>query len=88
MKVEISTNKREIYSLIGQVNFLRRFIPRFVEIFINVTNTLRKDYEIKWTIEAKKYFNDIKKEIIEEHVLVILDFLKTLLFSLFVLSTL
>ena len=45
MKVEIPRNKKEIQSLIGQVNFLRRFIPSFVEILRNVTNMLRKDCE-------------------------------------------
>ena len=42
----------------------------------NVTNRLRKYREIKWTIESKKYFNDIKKAIAEAHVLVCLDFSK------------
>ena len=37
---------------------------------------LRKYCEIKWTIEGKKYFNDIKKEIIEYHVLVSREFYK------------
>ena len=31
---------------------------------------LRKDNDIKWTIEAKKYFNDIKKESTKAHVLI------------------
>ena len=53
LKVEVLRNKREIQSFIGQVNFLRRFIPSFAEILRNVTNMLRKDYEIKYTIEAK-----------------------------------
>ena len=64
LNVEIPINKREIQSFIGQVNFLRRFIPSFAQILRNVTNMLRKYCEIKWTIEGKKSFNDIKKEII------------------------
>ena len=70
LKVEVPRNKREIQSFIGQVNFSRRFIPSFAKNLRNVTNMPRKDCEIKWTIEAKKYFNDIKKEIIEDHFLV------------------
>ena len=42
----------------------------------NVTNRLRKDCEIKWTIESKKSFNDIKKAIAEAPVLVCPDFSK------------
>ena len=63
LKVEVPRNNGEIQSFIGQVNFLRRFIPSFAEILRNVTNMLRRDCEIKWTIEANKYFNDIKKAV-------------------------
>ena len=49
---------------------MRRFIPSFAEILRSVTNMLRKDSDIKWTIEAKNYFNDIKKEITEAPVLI------------------
>ena len=60
-KVEITRNKKEIQSFIGQVNFLRRFIPSFAEILRSVTNMLRKDNEINWNIEYKQSFNDINK---------------------------
>ena len=32
LKVDEPRSKKEIYSFIGQVNFLRRFIPSFAEI--------------------------------------------------------
>ena len=54
MKVELPRSKKEVQSFIGKVNFLRRFIPRFDEILRNIKNMLRKDCEIKWTIESKK----------------------------------
>ena len=53
---------------------MRRFIPSFVEILINITSMLRKDHEIKWTVEAKKSFKDIKQAISEALVLVSPDF--------------
>ena len=37
---------------------------------MNITNMLRKDPEIKWGVEDKKYFKDIKQAILEAHVLV------------------
>ena len=61
LKVEIPRTKKNIQSFIRRVNFQRIFIPSFVEILKNVTNMLRKDSDIKWTLEAMKYFNDIKK---------------------------
>ena len=55
---------------------MRRLIPSFAEIPMNITNMLRKDHEIKWTMEAKKYFKDIKQSILEALVLISLDFEK------------
>ena len=76
LKVGIPRNKKEIQCFIRQVNFLRRFIPSFVEILRSVTNMMRKYCDIKWTIEAKKYFTDIKKEVTKAPILVSLDFSK------------
>ena len=73
-------NKREIHSFIGQENVLRRFITNFVDTLRKVTNMLRKDCEIKWNIESKKSFNNIKKEITEALVLVSPDFSKYFIF--------
>ena len=52
-------------SFIGHVIFLRRFIPCFVEMLMNITDILKKDHEIKWTIDARRSFRDIKQAIIE-----------------------
>ena len=71
LKVEEPRSKKEVQSFIGQVNFLRRFIPIFVEILMNITNMLKKDHEIKWTMEAKNSFKDIKKAISKAPMLVI-----------------
>ena len=65
----------------GQVNFLRRFVPSFTEILMNITNMLKKGHEIKWNAEARKSFWEIKKAISEAHVLVSPDFTKD--FSVF-----
>ena len=46
-------SKKEVQSFLGKVNFLRRFIPNFVETVNLVTNMLKKDNIIKWTIESK-----------------------------------
>ena len=53
-----------------------RFVPIFVEILMNITNMLKKDHEIKWTIEARRSFKDIKKAITEAPFLVSPDFTK------------
>ena len=60
LKVEEPRSKKEIQSFIDQVNFLRRFIPSFVKILMDITYMLRKYHEIKWTVGAKKALKDIK----------------------------
>ena len=60
----------------GQVNFLRRFVPSFAEILMNITNMLRKGHEIKWTAESRRSFKEIKQAISEAPVLVNPDFTK------------
>ena len=48
LKVGEPRSKKEIQSFLGHVNFLRRFIPSFAEILMNITNMLKKGHEIKW----------------------------------------
>ena len=70
LKVEEPRSKKELQSLIGKVNFFRRFIPNFAEILMNITNMLKKDHEIKCTIDTRRSFRDIKQAITEAPVLV------------------
>ena len=76
LKIEELRIKKEVQSLIGKVNFLRRFIPNFAEILMNITNMLKKDHEIKWTIDARRSFRDIKQAITEAPILVSPYFIK------------
>ena len=73
-KVKDSRRKKEVQSFIGQVNFLRRFIPSLAEILMNITNMLRIYREIKWTPDARADFGDIKRDLTEAPVLVSLYF--------------
>jgi ribonuclease HI len=47
-QINIPRNKKEIQSFLGRINFLRRFIPNFVEIIKLITDMLKKDNEVKW----------------------------------------
>ena len=76
LKVEDPRSKKKMQSFIGKVNFLRRFIPSFTEILMNITNMLKKDHEIKWKIDARRSFIDIKHAIIETPVMVSPNFNK------------
>ena len=75
-KIEIPQNKVEVQYFMGNVNFLRILIASFFEIVKYITDMLGKDKEIKWNIEDKQSFEDIKKAISEAHVLASPDFSK------------
>jgi hypothetical protein len=81
--INIPRNVKEIQSFLGKINFLRRFIPNFSQIVKLITDMLRKNYEVKWTAEAKVSFVHIKKVIHEAPVLASLDYLKEFLIFLF-----
>ena len=85
LKVGEPKSKKEIQSFLGQVNFLRRFIPSFAKILMNITNMLKKGHEIKWTTKAKKSFKEIKQAISEAPMLVISNFTKDFLIFLYAL---
>jgi hypothetical protein len=85
-KIDIPRNKKEIQSFLGKVNFLRRFITNFAEVVKHITNMLRKDNGIKWTVEAKQSFADIKKVLTEAPVLVSLNFAKEFMIFSFALE--
>ena len=53
LKITIPRNKKEIQSFIGKINFLRWFIPNFVEIIKHITEMLKKDREVKWSDQAR-----------------------------------
>jgi hypothetical protein len=52
-EIQIPRNKKSIQSFIGRINFLRRFVPNFAKIIRPITNMLKKDVVIKWSLEEK-----------------------------------
>jgi hypothetical protein len=62
-------SKKEVQSFLGKINFLRRFVSNFVELVKHITAMLRKGNEVKWTVEPKESFNQIKQALTEAPVL-------------------
>jgi hypothetical protein len=75
-EIEIPRNKKFIQSFIGRINFLRCFVPNFVEIIRPITNMLKNDVVIKWSLEEKSTFQRIKQALVEAPVLVSPDYAK------------
>ena len=46
---------------LGHINFLRRFIPNYAEIVRHITDMLKKNNEVKWSLESRESFSRIKK---------------------------
>ena len=79
MKISLPRSKKDAQYFIGKINFLCWFIPNFAETIKQITAMLKKDQEVKWTIEAKNSFEKIKMALTEALVLVSPDFTREFL---------
>jgi hypothetical protein len=69
-------SKKEVKSFLGKINFLRRFVSDFAELVKHITTMLRKGNEVKWTAKSRESFNQIKKALTEEPMLISPDYSK------------
>jgi len=53
-------NIKELKAFLGKINFLRRFIPNLAELIRFLNNMLKKYSKVKWIVEAKQAFKEIK----------------------------
>eukprot|EP00253_Pinus_taeda_P015687 PITA_15687 len=53
-------NVKELQALLENFNFLRRFISKLAELIRLLNDMLKKDAKVKWTVEAKQSFEEIK----------------------------
>jgi hypothetical protein len=77
--LSLPRSKKEVQSFLGKINFLRRFVSNFVELVKHITTMLRKGNEVKWTVESRESFNQIKKALTEAPVLISPDYSKDFL---------
>lgn len=70
MKTRIPSNKKEIQSLLGKINFLRRFISNLSGKTRAFSPLLRlKKEEFKWQQEHQKFFDEIKEYLMHHPIL-------------------
>ena len=60
---------RQTRAFCGKVNFLSSFLPNLRRLLILIYNLQKKVKKFKWTEEAERAFNDIKKLLINPPVL-------------------
>ena len=65
LKIIFPRSNKDVQSFIGKINFMRWFIPNFVESIKHITPMLRKYQEVKWTTEARNSFEKIKQDLKE-----------------------
>ena len=53
LQIPYPRNIKELQAFLGKINFLRRSIPNLAEIITLLKNMLKKDFKVKWTLEAK-----------------------------------
>jgi hypothetical protein len=53
-------SRKEVQAFLGKINFLRRFISNFAEMVKHITAMLIKGKEVKWIVEPKESFIQIK----------------------------
>jgi hypothetical protein len=78
---------RQLQSLQGKANFLRRFIPNYTELTKGFTQLLKKGYEFLWDDTANKAIEALKLALTHTPLLypktiVISDYTEPLLFSI------
>ena len=60
---------RQTRAFCGMVNFLSSFLPNLCRLLISIYDLLKKAKKFKWTEEAEKAFNEIKKLLIKPPIL-------------------
>ena len=72
LETSLPKNKKKLQSLLGKVNFLRRFIsnmPGKTKVFSPLLK-LKKEVEFRWKKEHQDPFDDIKRHLANPPVLV------------------
>jgi hypothetical protein len=65
VKLPPPTSKKSMQSFLGQINFVRRFVPSFSEMVRPLQNLIKKDAQYHWGPLENQDFNAIKKDIID-----------------------
>jgi hypothetical protein len=73
-KLPPPSSKKSMQSFLGQINFVRRFVPSFSEMVRPLQNLIKKDVQYHWGPQENQAFDSIKKSIVEAPSLMSPDF--------------
>jgi hypothetical protein len=77
--LSLPRSRKEVRAFLGKINFMRRFISNFSKLVKHITTMLKKGNEVKWTVEPRESFVQIKKALTEAPMLSSLDYSKDFL---------
>jgi RNase H-like domain found in reverse transcriptase len=69
----VPTMLKQTQSLLGFGNFYRKFISHYSELARPLNNLTEKDKKFEWTTECQEAFDTMKKQFMEEPVLLMPD---------------
>jgi hypothetical protein len=84
-KLPPPSSKKAMQSFLGKINFVRRFVPSFLEMVQPLQNIIKKDVLYRWGPQESQDFNSIRKAIIESPSLMSPDF--SLDFTLYIFAS-
>jgi hypothetical protein len=84
LKINTPWSKKKVRSFLGKVNLLRRFISNLAKTIKHITSMLKNGNEIKWILEARRSFEDIKVVLTKAPILACLDFTNDFILFTFV----
>jgi hypothetical protein len=84
LKLPPPSSKKSMQSFLGQIKFVRRFVPSFSEMVRPLHNLIKNDVQYHWGALENLAFNSIKKAIIDAPSLVSPEFLQD--FTLYTFS--
>jgi hypothetical protein len=64
-KIVLPHNKKSMKSFLGQINFVKCFVPNFTQIVLPLQHMIRKYMIFKWNAIEKEDLNSIKQTIIQ-----------------------
>src|ERR1700733_4974472 len=69
LQIPYPRNTKELQGFLEKINFLRRFIPNLAELIRLLSNMIKKDAKVRWSLEAKQAFESIKTALTQTPVL-------------------
>eukprot|EP00253_Pinus_taeda_P035091 PITA_35091 len=69
LQIPYPRNIKELQAFLGKINFLRTFIPNLAELIRLLSNMLKKDAKVKWSLETKQDFESMKTALTQTPVL-------------------